>query len=213
MTGPVDDEQILHVVRLLELVQHRRLGVAPHARRAQLVNRPPLGEHLVVRAHDLDPRLLEHLAAGGDHVLAHLALVVAELIMEAQRGDPPGVFGVGIQVDVILVARQHLTEAPHPNERPGMVTHLFLELRAESGGPRSEEREDREASTPLEAVAAYESRLTILQVAEPRNVKPAGPTVVERGDRKSTRLNSSHEWISYAVFCLKKKKNKHQKRR
>src|SRR6266536_4557960 len=28
----------------------------------------------------------------------------------------------------------------------------------------------------------------------------------ERRDRKSTRLNSSHEWISYAVFCLKKKK-------
>src|SRR6266536_2902859 len=27
-----------------------------------------------------------------------------------------------------------------------------------------------------------------------------------RTDRKSTRLNSSHEWISYAVFCLKKKK-------
>src|SRR5688572_31333206 len=29
-----------------------------------------------------------------------------------------------------------------------------------------------------------------------------------RGDRKSTRLNSSHSQISYAVFCLKKKKNK-----
>src|SRR5216684_7783420 len=28
-----------------------------------------------------------------------------------------------------------------------------------------------------------------------------------RGDRKSTRLNSSHGYISYAVFCLKKKKN------
>src|SRR6266403_3458660 len=28
------------------------------------------------------------------------------------------------------------------------------------------------------------------------------------GDRKSTRLNSSHVEISYAVFCLKKKKNK-----
>src|SRR5438876_4578197 len=27
------------------------------------------------------------------------------------------------------------------------------------------------------------------------------------GDRKSTRLNSSHPSISYAVFCLKKKKN------
>src|SRR5258708_11180340 len=28
------------------------------------------------------------------------------------------------------------------------------------------------------------------------------------GDRKSTRLNSSHQIISYAVFCLKKKKRK-----
>src|SRR5207244_12730421 len=28
---------------------------------------------------------------------------------------------------------------------------------------------------------------------------------VRRGDRKSTRLNSSHQIISYAVFCLKKK--------
>src|SRR2546422_8157027 len=30
-----------------------------------------------------------------------------------------------------------------------------------------------------------------------------------RGDRKSTRLNSSHGYISYAVFCLKKKNNTH----
>src|SRR5437588_8065720 len=29
------------------------------------------------------------------------------------------------------------------------------------------------------------------------------------GDRKSTRLNSSHTVISYAVFCLKKKKKRH----
>src|SRR2546430_6784149 len=31
-----------------------------------------------------------------------------------------------------------------------------------------------------------------------------------QGDRKSTRLNSSHSQISYAVFCLKKKKKIHQ---
>src|SRR5476649_3012085 len=31
--------------------------------------------------------------------------------------------------------------------------------------------------------------------------------VGSHGDRKSTRLNSSHTVISYAVFCLKKKKN------
>src|SRR5207245_9680240 len=34
----------------------------------------------------------------------------------------------------------------------------------------------------------------------------AGPAAVGEGDRKSTRLNSSHGSISYAVFCLKKKK-------
>src|SRR2546427_1358382 len=34
---------------------------------------------------------------------------------------------------------------------------------------------------------------------------------VEKIDRKSTRLNSSHSQISYAVFCLKKKKNKQEK--
>src|SRR5207244_10711854 len=32
--------------------------------------------------------------------------------------------------------------------------------------------------------------------------------VARRGDRKSTRLNSSHQIISYAVFCLKKKKTR-----
>src|SRR5688572_32494252 len=32
--------------------------------------------------------------------------------------------------------------------------------------------------------------------------------VADRADRKSTRLNSSHSQISYAVFCLKKKKTR-----
>src|SRR5205085_11882677 len=40
-----------------------------------------------------------------------------------------------------------------------------------------------------------------------RSVSVIAPT--PRTDRKSTRLNSSHSQISYAVFCLKKKKNTH----
>src|SRR2546429_3252747 len=39
----------------------------------------------------------------------------------------------------------------------------------------------------------------------PFEIAPSGLTTV---DRKSTRLNSSHGYISYAVFCLKKKKKK-----
>src|SRR3712207_7454256 len=42
-----------------------------------------------------------------------------------------------------------------------------------------------------------------------RRVRPGhSPAFRVRSDRKSTRLNSSHANISYAVFCLKKKKNK-----
>src|SRR2546430_10071398 len=45
------------------------------------------------------------------------------------------------------------------------------------------------------------------------SANPAAIVVMERlgaGDRKSTRLNSSHSQISYAVFCLKKKKKRIQ---
>src|SRR2546429_3442208 len=50
------------------------------------------------------------------------------------------------------------------------------------------------------------------------NSAPVGPpsrsrairwSLFEMRDRKSTRLNSSHGYISYAVFCLKKKKTHH----
>src|SRR5204862_7194560 len=51
--------------------------------------------------------------------------------------------------------------------------------------------------------ALYEHRVKLLAAAdaEPQHLYEAGE------DRKSTRLNSSHVEISYAVFCLKKKKN------
>src|SRR5438034_7192934 len=58
----------------------------------------------------------------------------------------------------------------------------------------------------------------------PRDQPTGGPAVGEReqgrhqragdeADRKSTRLNSSHTVISYAVFCLKKKKTKSDEER
>src|SRR2546422_7810402 len=47
-------------------------------------------------------------------------------------------------------------------------------------------------------------RLKLLAVADREQPLRDG----DMGDRKSTRLNSSHGYISYAVFCLKKKKRK-----
>src|SRR5262245_64702887 len=43
-----------------------------------------------------------------------------------------------------------------------------------------------------------------------RGPLPALERQVAQADRKSTRLNSSHLGISYAVFCLKKKKQPHR---
>src|SRR2546426_3519377 len=65
-------------------------------------------------------------------------------------------------------------------------------------------------STAIPLVAASErgpaqtSRACTAGVVGPRH----GSTMPNRRDRKSTRLNSSHLVISYAVFCLKKKKKK-----
>src|SRR2546426_4448568 len=47
----------------------------------------------------------------------------------------------------------------------------------------------------------------LIPVARMEGHRVVGRDVVDR-DRKSTRLNSSHLVISYAVFCLKKKKNR-----
>src|SRR2546429_6847158 len=49
---------------------------------------------------------------------------------------------------------------------------------------------------------------THVGVAANRNVEETGDVAGGTRDRKSTRLNSSHGYISYAVFCLKKKINR-----
>src|SRR2546430_6216192 len=49
----------------------------------------------------------------------------------------------------------------------------------------------------------------IIHLDFPARNRGRGHVQDERLDRKSTRLNSSHSQISYAVFCLKKKKTSH----
>src|SRR3989442_5569302 len=65
---------------------------------------------------------------------------------------------------------------------------------------------------PIDIVAelgrAEQRLLAVLPVRDRRALRRRQPALVDVaiGDRKSTRLNSSHANISYAVFCLKKKK-------
>src|SRR3989442_6239835 len=63
---------------------------------------------------------------------------------------------------------------------------------------------DGQRGCPHEGIHSRRRPSRSIRSAQPRwkNGSPAP----DRGDRKSTRLNSSHVRISYAVFCLKKKK-------
>src|SRR5436853_1372800 len=59
----------------------------------------------------------------------------------------------------------------------------------------------------------FSSRPVVPYTPMPAGTMPCGApaSATTSQDRKSTRLNSSHLGISYAVFCLKKKKKKNKK--
>src|SRR2546422_2104103 len=78
-------------------------------------------------------------------------------------------------------------------------TTLFRSGREETSGRR------REGGVPPETRGGGRNPRRV-----PRRPAPGTrrPREVEGLDRKSTRLNSSHGYISYAVFCLKKKNKK-----
>src|ERR1035437_8884775 len=63
------------------------------------------------------------------------------------------------------------------------------------------QQSDRSEATGLRAVAVTEDFAAVGAVEEARSAAGAKEGMVERVDRKSTRLNSSHANISYAVFC------------
>src|SRR3712207_7633629 len=68
----------------------------------------------------------------------------------------------------------------------------------------------RQRSGGLHTVGTHPRRRArrAVPAAAGRPVAAAADAGRRTGDRKSTRLNSSHANISYAVFCLKKKKSK-----
>src|SRR5256885_2911356 len=79
------------------------------------------------------------------------------------------------------------------------------DLAAQTGGQRSRSLEAGEQPGTSDCAAqcllrlARDSEIDCRPIAQPAEPPDADP------DRKSTRLNSSHLVISYAVFCLKKK--------
>src|SRR5207244_11959616 len=89
----------------------------------------------------------------------------------------------------------------HPPTSPLFPYTTLFRSRSPRGDPPRAPPPRRPPLSPLRA-----SRAPL--PAAPRGARPDGRLT---GDRKSTRLNSSHQIISYAVFCLKKKKQAHHR--
>src|SRR5687768_18229661 len=96
-----------------------------------------------------------------------------------------------------------------PRDLRPFPTRRSSDLHAEAAGVLGQRLGDAELGREVgdraqRAVPSVLEPARRLEVAE----QAAVDLVHERseGDRKSTRLNSSHGYISYAVFCLKKKK-------
>src|SRR5436305_9100107 len=87
---------------------------------------------------------------------------------------------------------------PPPRSTLFPYTTLFRSLSLHGGAWNAK---DRSAEDPFNRAIAASGALV---VAVDLTLAPEAP------DRKSTRLNSSHVRISYAVFCLKKKRKKEE---
>src|SRR5690242_21272003 len=100
--------------------------------------------------------------------------------------------------------------APSPTDSSTLSLHDALPICFSDRDcfDRSCKRSARDAGVSRENASDISERQRASRVLQHRARRQAG-----KADRKSTRLNSSHMSISYAVFCLKKKKNTNKKHR
>src|SRR2546426_7940661 len=136
--------------------------------------------------------------------LRRLYTAIFEAFRRRQDGRSPAVLDFFRRTPVLAALGRREARWWGIRQMPGIREHPQLSTLS------------REISRPLSAVdrigygSAATLRLSVVKRGSPSRPTRTSGTRPQR-DRKSTRLNSSHLVISYAVFCLKKKKNKHLK--
>src|SRR5699024_12185438 len=96
---------------------------------------------------------------------------------------------------LVFQADQHLVEIPESNVKPPIRT---------TGTPATSSWQDIDLSKNIDTGATLSSPSSEPEFSD--SFLALSSNEYHASDRKSTRLNSSHVSISYAVFCLKKKK-------
>src|SRR2546426_11145691 len=109
--------------------------------------------------------------------------------------------------DVVCLQELKATAAQIPAECKVPDYHAYWHTLKGYSGVSLHVRKDLFAVDPVFSHPPFDMESRIVQVEHGDLV--IASIYVPNGDRKSTRLNSSHLVISYAVFCLKKKKKKH----
>src|SRR5688572_29632053 len=118
-----------------------------------------------------------------------------------QGQHPIPASGSTVQWDRIIGAQQGVAEQVHPDSHAVAAQQVALQILVIILRPADR---DRLALAPRYAGIEEEQPIDWWQ--RDRDHSEIEPS--DQRDRKSTRLNSSHSQISYAVFCLKKKKKK-----
>src|ERR1700682_3497478 len=119
------------------------------------MNGPAFGENAAAHMHNLETSGFEHLLGGFLHVIGHAVFVVTELVVKTQRGDSPLVLHNGIEVDIVLIARQNLAEGTHADEGSLILANFLFEGGAETVRVCAA-RKHGAAAAAFESVAAEE---------------------------------------------------------
>src|SRR2546422_2363654 len=127
---------------------------------------------------------------------------VVDLLAQPRDHDVHDV-GAGVEMVVPGVLRDE-----SPRHDPALMAHQVLEHRVFFGSELEELPTAPYLAAPRveRQVRHLEHRRRDRLGAPPERLHPSEQLLQGERDRKSTRLNSSHGYISYAVFCLKKKK-------
>src|ERR1043166_6291068 len=126
-TGAIRDEDVRRVPHLVVRVEHRRLGIATHARRPHLVDPHPREALVVVRPDVLHARRLERLGHVVHHVPPHQALVLAGPAVDAEHGPPHLVFLGRVDRDTVRMVGEHLPEGRGSDAPRARLGHGILE--------------------------------------------------------------------------------------
>src|SRR5690349_22933472 len=97
---------------------------------------------------------------------------------------------------------------PPPRSTLFPYTTLFRSTAVHHRGWRVDDHGSADRRRRVELDHSRRGRDRVLPTQQRSGVRQLLTDRLRHGDRKSTRLNSSHVEISYAVFCLKKKKKK-----